>query len=205
MRARSTEMKNKICEFVNEYRRATGKSPSLKEVGDKLGVNKSTIYRYLVEMNDEGLLEYKGDTIDTKEINHRTMDTARAMIVGSIPCGEAQPEEEYVEDYVNLPTNLFGQGEFYILRAKGDSMEDVGISDGDFVIVEKTPTAKKGDIVVALDDASENTLKQFEGFDKDGNALLKYMNEKVYPNKVIKVKELTVQGVAVKVLKNLKK
>ena len=203
MRSKSIELKNKICEVVNDWKRNSGKSPSLKELGDTLGVNKSTIYRYLVEMAEEGMVEYNGDSIDTKELNRRTMRTARAAIVGSIPCGEAQGEEEYVEEYVNLPTNLFGKGDFYILRAKGDSMEDAGISEGDLVVILKTQIANAGDIVVALDDMSQNTLKRFGGYDKNKKAVLEYMNEEVYPGKTISVNELTVQGVAKYVIKSL--
>lgn len=147
--------------------------------------------------------EYDGNSIDTKELNHRTMNTARAAIVGSIPCGEAQAEDEYVEEYVNLPTNLFGKGDFYILRAKGNSMEDAGISEGDLVVILKQSTAEIGDIVVALDDQNQNTLKRFAGFDEDNKVVLEYMNEDVYPGKTILVKELTVQGVAKHVIKSL--
>ena len=203
MRSRSADFKNRICDVVNDWKRNVGRTPSLKEIGDELGVNKSTIYRYLVEMDEEGLLEYDGNSIDTKELNHRTMNTARAAIVGSIPCGEAQAEEEYVEEYVNLPTNLFGKGDFYILRAKGNSMEDAGISEGDLVVILKQSTAEIGDIVVALDDQNQNTLKRFAGFDEDNKDVLEYMNEDVYPGKTILVKELTVQGVAKHVIKSL--
>lgn len=203
MRSRSADFKNRICDVVNDWKRNVGRTPSLKEIGDELGVNKSTIYRYLVEMDEEGLLEYDGNSIDTKELNHRTMNTARAAIVGSIPCGEAQAEDEYVEEYVNLPTNLFGKGDFYILRAKGNSMEDAGISEGDLVVILKQSTAEIGDIVVALDDQNQNTLKRFAGFDEDNKVVLEYMNEDVYPGKTILVKELTVQGVAKHVIKSL--
>ena len=124
------------------------------------------------------------------------------MIVGSIPCGEAQIEDEYVEEYVNLPTALFGKGEFYILRAHGNSMEDAGIEENDMVIIRRQPNAEIGDIVVALDDENQNTLKRYAGFDENGNAILEYMNEDVYPGKRIIVKQLTVQGVAKHVIKS---
>lgn len=112
-------------------------------------------------------------------------------------------EEEYVEDYVNLPASLFGKGEFYILRAKGDSMVDAGIDEGDLVVIRKQQTAAEGDIVVALDEESRNTLKRLGGFDDEGNVILEYMNQEVYPDKIITVKELIVQGVAEHVIKKL--
>ena len=203
MRSKSVELKNQIYDYVNARKRETGSSPSLSEIGDQFGYNKSTIYRYLVEMNKDGMLFYDGNSIDTTEANEYNMSLAAAKIVGSIPCGEAQSEEQYVEAYVNLPTALFGKGEFYILRAKGDSMEDAGISEGDLVVILKQPNAEIGDIVVALDDQSQNTLKRFAGFDENHKVILEYMNEAVYPGKTILVNELTVQGVAKHVIKSL--
>lgn len=204
MRSKSLELKKRIYDFVNDWKREYGRSPSLKNIADDIGVSRTTIYRYLVEMNDEdqGLI-YNGDTIETKELNSKNMSLSPAMIVGSIPCGEATPEEEYVEEYLNLPAILFGKGDFYILRARGDSMVDVGIDEGDMVVIRRQQSADIGDIVVALDDESNNTLKRFGGFDKSGNAILEYLNEDVYPDKTIIVKDLVVQGVAQHVIKRL--
>ena len=203
MRSKDTILKKEIYDFVNGWKRDYGTSPSLKKIADQMQVSRTTVYRYLKEMSEDGVLDYYGEGIDTKELNGSNMNLAPAMIVGSIPCGEAQSEEQYVEAYVNLPTALFGKGEFYILRAKGDSMEDAGIAEGDLVIILRQPTAEVGDIVVALDDEQQNTLKRFAGFDEKGRAILEYMNEDVYPGKQIIVKELTVQGVAKHVLKSL--
>ena len=203
MRSKDTILKKEIYDFVNGWKRDYGTSPSLKKIADQMQVSRTTVYRYLTEMSEDGVLDYYGEGIDTKELNGTNMNLAPAIIVGSIPCGEAQSEEQYVEAYVNLPTALFGKGEFYILRAKGDSMEDAGIAEGDLVIILRQPTAEVGDIVVALDDEQQNTLKRFAGFDEKGRAILEYMNEDVYPGKQIIVKELTVQGVAKHVLKSL--
>ena len=203
MRSKDAVLKNEIYNFVNVWKRDYGSSPSLREIAERFQVSKTTIYRYLKEMSENGDLDYYGSGIDTKELNGTNMHLASAMIVGSIPCGEAQSEEEYVEAYVNLPTALFGKGEFYILRAKGDSMEDAGITEGDLVIILRQPTAEVGDIIVALDDENQNTLKRFAGFDENGYVILEYMNEAVYPGRVIKVNQLTVQGVAKHVLKSL--
>ena len=204
MRSKSLELKKQIYAFVNEWRQVSGKSPSLKNIANEMGVSRTTIYRYLLEMNDENWgLSYTGDTIETKEFNSENTYLSTAKVVGSIPCGEATPEEEYVEDYINLPASLFGKGEFYILRARGDSMVDVGIDEGDMVVIRKQQTADIGNIVVALDDENCNTLKRFGGFDDEGNAILEYMNQEVYPDKTIIVKELIVQGVAEHVIKKL--
>lgn len=204
MRSKSLELKRKIYDFVNDWKREYGRSPSLKNIADDMGVSRTTIYRYLVEMNDEGQgLVYTGDTIETRELNSKNMSLSSAKIVGSIPCGEATPEEEYVEEYLNLPASLFGKGDFYILRARGDSMVDIGIDEGDMVVIRKQQRADIGDIVVALDDEGNNTLKRFGGFDKRGHSILEYMNQDVYPDKTIIVKEFVVQGVAQHVIKRL--
>ena len=204
MRAKSAHLKRDIYEFVNAWKRENGRSPSLKVIADRFHVSRTTIYRYLLEMTADNIgFTYTGDNIETKELNTENMSLSQAWVVGSVPCGEAQEEEEYIEAYVNLPSVLFGKGEFYILRAKGDSMEDSGIAEGDMVVIKKQETAEIGDIVVALDEDGRNTLKRFGGFDKKHRAILEYMNEAVYPGKTIKVKELTVQGVANHVIKKL--
>ena len=204
MRSKSLVLKKQIYTFVNDWRQAYSRSPSLKNIADKMGVSRTTIYRYLLEMNDENWgLTYTGDTIETREFNSENTYLSTAKVVGTIPCGEATQEEEYVEDYINLPASLFGKGEFYILRARGDSMVDAGIEEDDMVVIRKQQTADIGDIVVALDTESCNTLKRFGGFDDEGDVILEYMNQEVYPDKTIIVKELVVQGVAEHVIKKL--
>lgn len=204
MRYKSAELKRKIYDFVNDWKRECGRSPSLKEIADRFGVSRTTIYRYLIEMTNDNIgFSYNGETIETREMNSDNMYLSSAKLVGSIPCGEAETEEEYIEEYINLPASLFGRGDFYILRASGDSMVDAGIDDGDFVVIKKQEYAEIGNIVVALDDENRNTLKRYAGFDDKHFAVLEYMNEAVYPSKQIKVKELQVQGVAKHVIKNL--
>ncbi len=203
MRSKSSELKREIYSFVNGWIRENGSSPSLKNIAERMNVSRTTVYRYLQEMDRDGVVSYSGDAIETKEQNRRNRMLSGAVLVGSIPCGEAVPEEEYVEDYMNIPSSLFGTGEFYILRASGDSMEDAGISDGDLVVIRKQPTAQPGDIVVALVDQDRNTLKRFAGFDSEKKAVLEYMNEEMYPGRKITVDSLVVQGVAHNVIKTL--
>ena len=98
MRSRSDELKKRIYEYVNERKRE-GFHPSLSEIGSQFGYDKSTIYRYLMEMKEDGMIHYSDGIIDTKESNNETLNLAPALIVASIPCGEAQSEEQYVEAY----------------------------------------------------------------------------------------------------------
>ena len=106
-----------------------------------------------------------------------------------------------MEMYVSLPEAIFGKGPGYLLRAEGDSMEDAGIHTGDLVLVRKQTTCEAGDIVVALDENNENTLKIYGGIDEESKkAVLRYANETVYPGKTILVQKLVVQGVVTHII-----
>ena len=204
MRSKNPELMKEICTYVSDHYREWRNSPSVSEIAKAVGIAKTTAYRYLVEMNERGMISYDGHTIETPQIDKCVSGYFSAPIVGSIHCGDPETEEEHVEEYVSLPESIFGKGQFYILRASGDSMVDAGIEDGDLVVIKKQDTASVGDIVVALDEDSQNTLKTFDGIDEEsGYAILKYENRRKYRNKVIRVRELVVQGVAKHVIKAL--
>ena len=146
----------------------------------------------------------KGEIKDLPKISKTQTGYFSAPLVGSIRCGDPENEEAQVDMYVSLPEAIFGKGEFYLLKAVGNSMEDAGISEGDLVLIQKQPRCMVGDIVVALDAESENTLKIYGGIDSESKkAILKYANEKEYPGKRILVSKLVVQGVARHVIKRL--
>ena len=107
-----------------------------------------------------------------------------------------------MECVTSLPTEIFGDGPFYMLHASGDSMEDEGIEDGDLVVVRMNAEPKKGDLVIALDADNLNTLKKYGGINrKNRKAMLLYCNQKVYGDKVIYVDHLESQGVVSHVIK----
>ena len=202
MRSKSPELMNAIKEFVNTYYREHHTSPSTQAIGDAVGVTKTTAYRYLVEMNERGILDYDKTVKSTEQISKCRTGYFSAPVVGSIRCGNPETEEEMVEEYVSLPESIFGKGQFYLLRAKGDSMVDAGIAEDDLLVIQIQHEANEGDIVVALDPEGQNTLKRFGGFDGECY-LLEYMNEQKYPGKVEKVSSFVVQGVARHVIKTL--
>ena len=205
MRSKSVELMNRISSYVGDYYRLNYTTPTVREIAKELGISKSTAHNYLVEMNDKGKLSYEGGEVSNlPKVEKTTTGYFSAPLVGSIRCGDPETEEEQVEMYISLPEALFGKGQFYLLRAAGDSMEDAGISDGDLILIRKQTECEVGDIVVALDDQSENTLKIYDGFDEESNkAVLRYANEKAYPDKRILVSKLVVQGVAKHVIKAL--
>ena len=204
MRRKNPELMEKIRDFVGEYYRHNYESPTIRVIAKAMGISTSTAHGYLVEMDEKGMLSYRNGILDDlPKIKKTPTDFISAPLVGSINCGNPETEEEQVEMYIGLPEALFGKGEYYLLRATGDSMEDAGIEEGDLIVIRSQKTAAVGDVVVALDDMNQNTLKKFGGFNEDHQAILEYMNEKKYPGKTILVNELVVQGAAKKVLKDL--
>lgn len=202
MRSKNPELMRQIKDFVDRYYRENRTAPSTQIIGDAVGVTKQTVHRYLTEMSQQGILEYNGGIKSSPQIAKCKTRYISVPIVGSIRCGDPETEEEEVEEYVSLPESIFGKGRFYLVRAKGDSMIDAGIEDGDLVLIELCHEANVGDIVVALDPDGENTLKRFAGKEKEGYVLA-FMNEAQYPGKTIVVKSFVVQGIARHVIKTL--
>lgn len=205
MRSKSTELMEQISNYIGDYYRQHHSTPSTREIASSVGLSPAAGYKYLVEMDKRGMLSYdNGEITNLPKISKTPTGYFSAPLVGSIRCGDPEREEAEVEMYVSLPEALFGKGEFYLLRAAGDSMEDEDICDGDLVLIRKQSDCEIGDIVVALDENGENTLKVYGGIDKrTKKVILKYANESVYPGKRILVNELTVQGVARHVIKAL--
>ena len=205
MRSKDPELMERISGYIGEYYRRHHFTPTTREIASEMDVSPASAYNYLVEMSKRGLLTYeKGKITDLPKISKTPTGYFSAPLVGNINCGDPETEEEQVEMYVNLPEALFGSGDFYLLRAVGDSMEDAGISDGDLVLIKKQSSCEIGDVVVALDENQENTLKRYGGIDKKSRkAVLEYENEEAYPGKRILVNELVVQGVAKHVIKEL--
>ena len=205
MRSKSTELMEQVSNYIGDYYRQHHSTPTTREIASAVGLSPAAGYKYLVEMDKRGMLSYEnGEITDLPKINKTPTGYFSAPLVGSIRCGDPETEEAEVEMYVSLPEAIFGKGEFYLLRAVGDSMEDEDICEGDLVLIRKQPDCEVGDIVVALDENSENTLKVYGGIDKrTKKVILKYANEAVYPGKRILVNELTVQGVARHVIKAL--
>lgn len=199
MRSKSPELMNQICKYVEKYHLQNGHSPSTSMIGKAVGIARGTAYKYLVEMSNRGMIEYDGQEIQTPVTKKVNTDIAQTAIVGSIPCGSPNYEEENIEEYVSLPTAIFGSGEFYILRASGDSMINAGIEDEDLVVIRKQNTANEGDIVVALVD-NQNTLKRFYRDKKNKKIILRPENEKYQD---IIVDDCYIQGVACNVIKSL--
>ncbi len=199
MRSKSQELMDKILKFAEEYYLDNDHSPATSAIAAELNISRATAYRYLVEMNDRGMVEYDGQEIHTAVTRKLNNEINRTAIVGSVPCGSPQYEEENIEEYISLPTAIFGKGDFFILRASGQSMIEAGIDDGDLVVVRKQNFADEGDIIVALVD-NQNTLKRYYRDDERKKIVLHPENRRM---KDILVDECYIQGVACHIIKAL--
>ena len=207
MRSKDPKLMEDIRIFIRNYYEENLNAPTLEIIAENVTASRATVQRYLVAMKEAGVLDYKrGIQNPSKMITNFSPEYSAHPITGDIHCGDPRSQEADIEEYVVLPDSIFGKGEKYLLRCKGDSMEDAGISEGDLVVIKVTPTAQKGDIVVALDAEGQNTLKRYEGYDRTRKVhILGYMNQAVYPDRKIEVNELVVQGVAGHVIKQLRK
>lgn len=199
MRSKSIDLMNEIKSYVEQFYLSHYQSPTITQIANEIGIARSTAYRYLVEMDEKGMLEYNGKTVNTKLIRQSNPKLIRAAVLGNVSCGLPNLAEENIEEYVSLPESLFGSGEFYLLRANGESMIEAGIDNGDLVVIRKQSCAEEGEIVVALVD-DEATLKRFYR-DNENKRIVLHPENKTMSD--IYADNCIIQGVAVKVIKNL--
>ena len=197
MRSKDKTLMAAIEKFVSDYTDSNGISPTMQEVADGVGSSKATVQRYIAQLCEDGILDYSG---------YRTMTSTktkaaaiRVPVLGTIACGIPKFAEENIEEYVRLPVALFGKGNFFILRAYGDSMIEAGIDNGDLVLIRQQNYADESQIVVALME-DEATLKRFYPEPKKHRIRLHPENSRMDD---IYVDNCEIQGVAVKVLKDL--
>lgn len=200
MRSKSVELMLRIKEYIEEYFERYSSTPTVRQISASMKISVSSAHRYLVSMAEKEMLTYENGVLSTTKIDMMNPAFRPAAIVGSIPCGTPDEREAQVEEYLPLSVSFFGNGEFYALRASGDSMIEAQINDGDLVIIREQQTAEIGDIVVALTDEDKNTLKRL-CFDKRQQSYYLHPENKEMDD--IYVASLRVQGVATHVIKKL--
>ena len=136
--------------------------------------------------------------IRTKEMKDEG-EMISVPVLGKVSCGEPKFAEENIEEYVKLPVTLFGSGDYFLLRANGDSMIDAGIDNSDLVLVRQQNYADAGQIVVALGE-DEATLKRWYPEPENRRIRLHPENSEMED---IYMESCVIQGVAVKVIKDL--
>ena len=157
-----TSQENNALKFIRQYLAQYGFAPKFKEIGLAIGVNsQGTVHRYVQALEDKGYIERaKGNARGMNLVELPLVSPPIIPLVGKIAAGLPI---EAIEDQQELNlAEMFMGPELFALRVSGDSMIDVGILDNDYVIIRKQPVARDGDIVVAMIDRVEATLKRFK-------------------------------------------
>lgn len=196
MRVMNPEIMERVAQYNTDYQKKHGRSPSFREIMHALNLGSlATVQRYVraLEKADRLELTDAGNILTIPKLT----GGARTIIplIGEIACGEPMFAVENIEDSYAFPKALFGEGELFMLRAKGNSMIDAGISKGDLVVLRRQSTADDGEVVVALIDG-EATLKRL--FHKDGKIVLHPENKRM---KDIVLDHCDIQGVLVSCIK----
>ena len=201
MRTKNTALMERIKDFAEAYCMANlGRTPSTREIAKHVGVSNVTVHRYIHAMEARGMIAYENGEIITDKTRKMSTQQIGMPVAGFIPCGLPEASEEDIDEYVFLPQAFLGRGEFFILRASGDSMADAGIENGDMVVVRKQCEAPCQKIVAATADGG-STLKRLCYDGKRGEYYLHPENREIaFPD--IRG-DFEIQGVAVYVLKSL--
>jgi repressor LexA len=190
-----TKRQQEIWEFLVEYVDAHGYPPTVREIGEQVGLaSPSTVHAHLANLERAGLIKRDPTKPRALELHrpgarsaraHEDVGTVHALpLLGQIAAGGPLLADQNVDAYIQVPEPLSkGGDEEFLLKVRGDSMQDAGILDGDFVVVKRQQDARDGDIVVALagDDETtdEATVKRF--FRESGRIRLQPENESYEP------------------------
>ncbi len=165
-----TGKRRQILEFIAESIRTRGYPPSVREIGEAVGLTSpSTVHAHLKVLQRDGYLRKDAERPRTIVVSFEPQSGAalpvrpavHVPLVGTVAAGTGVIAEESVEEVMPLPEDFTGPGELFMLRVRGESMIDAGILDGDYVVVRRQSGAEPGEIVVAGIDGEEATVKTF--------------------------------------------
>jgi repressor LexA len=204
-----TSRQRQILEFIDQQTRERGYPPSVREIGDAVGLTSpSSVHAHLNTLQRLGFL--RRDPTKPRAIEVRYDPTTSAVVdrrpvrhvplVGDVAAGVGVLAQENVEEVMPLPADLVGEGELFMLRVRGESMVDAGILDGDYVVARVQNTANKGDIVVAGIPGDEATVK---GYRTERNKVVLVPHNATMDPMVFDPSDVTVFGRVVSVLRKL--
>ncbi|MBO2534677.1 transcriptional repressor LexA [Rummeliibacillus suwonensis] len=193
-----------ILEFIKEEVRTKGYPPSVREIGEAVGLaSSSTVHGHLNRLESKGLIRRDPTKPRAIEILDQDDITKQGVIhvplVGKVTAGMPITAIENIEEYFPIP-DFYGTSDdhIFMLEIMGESMIEAGILDGDYVIVKQQSTADNGDIIVAMTEENEATVKRF--FKEDGYFRLQPENSSMDP---IIVEKVSVLGKVVGLYRNV--
>lgn len=195
---KASKRQHDILSFIKEEVRTKGYPPSVREIGEAVGLaSSSTVHGHLARLENKGLIRRDPtkpraiEVLDQSDMNGlQKVEVRHVPLIGKVTAGSPITAIENIEEYFPLP-NTYGSADdhIFMLEIMGESMIDAGILNGDYVIVRQTNTASNGDIVVAMTIDNEATVKRF--FKEDGYFRLQPENATMAP---IIVEDVTILG-----------
>lgn len=172
-----------ILDFIRETVADRGYPPSVREIGEAVGLSSpSTVHSHLSTLEATGHLRRdptKPRAIEVLGEGSHAANVRNVPLVGRIAAGSPILAEEDIEGVYALPVEFVGDGPIFMLKVKGESMIEAGILDGDFVVIHRQPDALDGEIVAALINGEEATVKRLER--KNGTVILHSENPAFEP------------------------
>jgi repressor LexA len=160
-----------ILQFIKQEVKERGYPPSVREIGEAVGLaSSSTVHGHLARLEKKGLIRRDPtkpraieilDESQVINIEDTLPSVAKIPVLGKVTAGEPILAVENVEEYFVLPEHMVGRDTVYMLKVQGESMIDAGILHEDYVIVRQQSVANNGDIVVAMTEEDEATVKRF--------------------------------------------
>ena len=195
-----TKRQREILDYLNDFIQQHGYAPSLEEIGRRFGLSSlATVHKHLTNLQEKGFIKRAWNRSRSVELVSSRLG-GRAVelpLLGYVAAGV--PIEAIVgSETIAVPEDLVGKRDTYVLRVKGDSMIDEQIRDGDYVIVEDRRTADNGEMVIALLNGSDVTLKKF--YRENGKVRLQPANVTIDPI-IVPAEQVQVQGVVIGVMR----
>ncbi len=192
--------------FIKKYLASHGFPPSVREICRGMNLSSpATVFTHLKELEKKGIIRKESSKFRTIELlvdneyEEKNEDLVKVPLLGKISCGNPIEAIEQPNEFFDLPASLIPKKEtIFTLKCSGDSMINVGIYDKDIVIIKKQKIAKNGDIVVALTDENEVTLKTF--YKENGHIRLQPENDTMSP---IILDNCNILGVAIGLYRKL--
>lgn len=179
-----TEKQMQILEYIKNEILSSGYPPTVREICDAVGLKStSSVFAHLEKLENNGYIRRDPTKPRAIEVVDDNFNLTRREVVnipmlGQVAAGQPLLAVENISNYFPIPAEFIPKKQTFMLKVKGESMINVGIFDGDFIMVEKRPTARNGEIVVALVDDSA-TVKTF--YKEDGHIRLQPENEDMDP------------------------
>jgi repressor LexA len=199
-----TKRQQEIFDFIKRYSAKYGYPPTVRDIGKAVGLaSSSTVHAHLSNLERIGMLRRDPskpraiELLDKAAAGMRNLVNPGLPLIGQVAAGQPVLAEENIEEYVQTPTYAGGEDGDYLLRVRGESMKNVGILDGDLVVVKPQDVAEDGDIVVAMV-GDEATVKRY--FQEADHIRLQPENDTMEP---IRSREVRVLGKVVGLMRSM--